>query len=435
MYNTVGRLGHGGFGVVELIEYPDGTQCAKKTFHPMDSNLDQDLLDNVKKRFKREVGIQSQIVHPNIMPILEADIESDPPSYIMPLATTSLDKQIKSITDKTEILKILLDILAGLEELHSLDIQHRDLKPQNILLIGDKYVISDFGLVSMKDTQISALTQTGMRMGSDFYTAPEIVEELKNASSRSDIYSFGCILHDFFGTKNRVPCHVIYDTGGIAGDIIEICTRQDPNSRFQNVKDLREVLVESLSNIDSNATISRESIDYRSYLKNEDVYDDNTLTGLFNYLERSNDTQDVYYIFNSVTNEIVEKILKNPERAKDFANLYSNWVRKVSHVFSRCDVIAVHLDILYENVSDLGARANILLALLIMGASHNRWYVEQKFISLAQNASNNLCRRFVMEARVIGDDVRYRFNHLEQSIGSHLEDLPETMQQYFSGDA
>lgn len=432
MYTTIKCIGHGGFGVVYLIQYEDGMEAAKKIFQPMDSNLDQILLENVKKRFIREVKVQSSIKHSNIMPVLRSELLQDPPSYIMPLAQTSLDKERTNICDIPSIMKVLLDILAGLEELHSLDIQHRDLKPQNILLLNDRYVISDFGLVSIKETQISALTQTGMRMGSDFYTAPEIVEELRNASNMSDIFSFGCILHDFFGVKSRIPCQTIYDEKSIVSDIIEICTRQNPQQRFQNIKDLRESLVDSLSLATSISTISHEGIDYRNYLKDQTNYEDSMLIKFFNYLESSKEKNDVNYIYNSISNEIIDKILYLPNRAKNFANLYSIWSRTTLHDFNKCDVIAGHLEKLYISIEDLGVRSNILLALLIMGAGHNRWYVEEKFAKYVQQADFNLCRRFIMEAKVIGDDVKGSFAHLEYSIGPQKGSLPELLQNYFT---
>ena len=432
MYKVIKRLGYGGFGVVDLIEFNDGTQFAKKTFQPMNTNLDNNLLENVKKRFVREIQVQSNINHANIMPVLTSELSLNPPAYIMPLAILSLDKQIGVVRDTQIILKILLDILAGLEELHSLGIQHRDLKPQNILLLNDRYVISDFGLVSMKDTQISVLTQTGMRMGSDFYTAPEIVEELKNASNKSDIFSFGCILHDFFGTKSRIPCQTIYDENCIIDDIIEVCTRQEPLTRFQNVQDLREALVESLSISTTEVNVSRQGMDYKNYLKDNVYYDDSMLLKLFKYLESNEGTTDAYFIFSSINSDVIERILSYPQRAKEFTDLYSAWARQSLHDFNRCDVIAMHLESLHKEVHDLGTQSNILLALLIMGAKHNRWYVEEKFIKLVQLASFNLCRRFIIEANVIGDDVKRQFEHLEYSIGAQRQKLPQQLQQYLN---
>ena len=209
-YIVLEHIGAGGFGNVEKIKFTNGEIAAKKTFHPY-QKLDNNLFDNVKNRFVREVQMLNNIHHANIMPIIGYDINVDPPYYIMPMASSSLSEDLKDLKNSPYILSVLLDILSGLEELHLLGIVHRDLKPQNILKLSDRYVISDFGLISIKDTQISQLTQTGFRMSSDFYTAPEIVCELKNASPASDIFSFGCILHDFFGTTQRIPCQPIYD--------------------------------------------------------------------------------------------------------------------------------------------------------------------------------------------------------------------------------
>lgn len=443
MYQFVTNIGYGGFGVVDLVELPDGTRIARKTFNPQSVNSDPRLLENITKRFIREVKILSDINHINIMPILGHHLDINPPCYFMPYASTSLDKEMSKLKSNfstnfnpSQILQIILDILAGLEEIHSLDIYHRDLKPQNILYLEGRYVISDFGLVSLKDTQVTILTQTGLKMGSDAYTAPEIVSELRNATRMSDIFSFGCILHDFFasaGNENRLPCQPIYDHNSIMGDVIEICTRTDPNRRFKNVKDLRESIVQILSSNLPQLSVSHETLDYKSYLTDMVVYDEDKLRKLVHYLENFGHLSDIQYIYINFTNDIINKITQFPERAIDFANLYSAWARRTAHGFERCDVIAGHLEKLYESIEDLGAKANILLSFLIMGAQHNRWYVEEKFMKHASSMNHRLCRRFIMEARVEGNIMRTSFAHLEYSIGADKTKLPLELQNYLNG--
>lgn len=186
------RIGSGGFGNVDLVVC-NGQRYARKTFsNNQPGDFSQEFVSHITKRFIREAQIQSGIQHRNIMPIVYSELGANPPWYLMPVAESTLYRDM--CFDKTlggGFVIAVMDILSGLEVLHSYGITHRDLKPQNVLRLsiggGESYVISDFGLISVKDTQLSVLTQTGMRMGSDYYTAPEIVAELRNATPVSDI--------------------------------------------------------------------------------------------------------------------------------------------------------------------------------------------------------------------------------------------------------
>jgi serine/threonine protein kinase len=161
----ISHIDSGGFGLVDLVEDSDGKQFARKTFSK-NQPLSDDLLANVLKRFAKEVRVQGSVVHSNIVPIIDSDLNSSPPFYLMPLADSTLSKDVAA--DKTlggSFVSALSDIVAGLEEMHSMQIFHRDLKPQNVLRFtrdsGDEkqqyYALSDFGLISIKESQISAL--------------------------------------------------------------------------------------------------------------------------------------------------------------------------------------------------------------------------------------------------------------------------------------
>ena len=243
---TIKRIGQGGFGNVDHVVLDDGTECARKEFS-QNQHLSPQLLQNVMKRFAKEVKVQSAIEHPNIVPVLQSNLKTTPHSYLMPLADGSLDDDLSN--DRTlggTFVSALSNIVAGLEELHSMEIFHRDLKPQNVLRFtrDEKpvYAISDFGLISTKESNLSKLTKSGMGKGSDFYTAPEIASDLRKASSQSDVYSLGCILHDMVGKEDRVPFREIKESGEY-GPVLSGCTKDDPNKRFASARAVLDAIL------------------------------------------------------------------------------------------------------------------------------------------------------------------------------------------------
>lgn len=75
------NLGGGGFGVVDLVQDEQGNTFARKSFS-VSQPLPPQMVENVKKRFAREAKTQSGINHPNIVPVLYADMDADPPFYL-----------------------------------------------------------------------------------------------------------------------------------------------------------------------------------------------------------------------------------------------------------------------------------------------------------------------------------------------------------------
>ena len=95
----------------------------------------------------REVRVQSQFRHPNIMPIIEFDLDVSPPWFTMPLADQSYQQKIEADHGQSDMdVSAWQDILGAVEELHRLGYVHRDLKPANILLVNHEWVLADFGL-------------------------------------------------------------------------------------------------------------------------------------------------------------------------------------------------------------------------------------------------------------------------------------------------
>ena len=178
-------LGHGGCAKVTRGTHRDtGTVAAvKQAFdHPQ-----------MLARLQREIEVQSQIEHPNVMPVIEYNTKYL--WYSMPLASTDLAglRQRHGVTPD-DLVRIVDDVWNGLEAAHRLGHVHRDITPRNILLVDDHWVISDFGLVTKGDRDsLLTLTRTGAAIGTAGFVAPEVVHDPRSASPASDAYSLGIV--------------------------------------------------------------------------------------------------------------------------------------------------------------------------------------------------------------------------------------------------
>lgn len=104
---------------------------------------------------------------------------------------------------------------------------------------------------------------------------------------------------------------------------------------------------------------------------------------------------------------------------------------KSSFDFSFCDVLASRVDQFWA-VNDPEVKSNVLLSLLIMGTSHNRWYVEEKFVNRVRTCDDFTARRFVLESAVHKLHVIQAMNHLPRSINFSRAYLPAIIQQGFT---
>lgn len=432
---TIEQLGIGGFGIVELVEDDDGNRYARKTFSE-NQPLTPEIRVNVIKRFKKEARIQRSVSHQNIVPVVDDNLDADPPYYLMPVAESILDKDIA--TDRTlggNFIGAISDIVAALEELHSVQIYHRDLKPQNVLRFTDPsdgepvtyYAVSDFGLISLNESQLSALTTTGMAKGSDHYTAPEITKDLRRASPQSDIYSLGCIIHDMVGTTDRIPCGEIKENSPYGGILLG-CTRTDPARRFRTVRTVLDALV-SVGSVDVE-TESRQAADYISELDSDNSISGDTWAALADFIDSQASRQDRHAICINLSGQrITELCDANLACANQIGTVYADWVFDTGFNFDHCDSIANRLEIFIEHCN-FETKVDSFVAMLEMGTDHNRWYVERKFMRLCgSDMDDALARRLAIEFRVRDNWVCSAVDRLERSISVDRSQLhPELVQ-------
>ena len=413
-------IGRGGFGDVELVEDATGNQFARKTF-ARNQPLGEALLENVLKRFAKEARIQGGISHPNIVPVLRSELGINPPFYVMPVANSSLaDDLEKDRTLGGHFAAAIGDIVSGLEELHSMQIYHRDLKPENVLNFSKTdpgksyYAISDFGLISLRESSLSGLTKTGMRKGSDYYTAPEIAKDMKQASVQSDIYSLGCILHEMVGTEDRVPCGEIREPGDFSAILLG-CTRRDPAQRFKSVRAVLDAILSV--EFSPEAPTSQESIDFIGVLESSNPPAPGFWERLADFLEHTATSIDLAAICGKLTSDRISTLcVTAPGAGNRIGVAFAHWVGGSSFNFEYCDALANRLEEFY-NQTNYETKSECLMAMLAMGTSHNRWFVERKFAYLCGvSMDDNLAKRLAVQFRIAEADVCHQMDHMEGSI-------------------
>lgn len=158
-----------------------------------------DLADDEKfvRRFQREALSASSLTHPNIVEVY--DVGEDNGQYYIVMEYVE-GHQLKNLIKKrgklttSEAIDIMLQITDGMSVAHDSYIIHRDIKPQNIMILENGLVkIMDFGIaMAMNSTQ---LTQTNSVMGSVHYLPPEQANG-KGSTLQSDIYSMGIVMYE-----------------------------------------------------------------------------------------------------------------------------------------------------------------------------------------------------------------------------------------------
>ena len=163
-----------------------------------------DLANDEKfvRRFQREALSASSLSHPNIVEVY--DVGEDNGEYYIVMEFIE-GKHLKSLIKKrgklpvSEAVDIVMQIADGLSVAHDSYIIHRDIKPQNIMILENGVAkITDFGIaMAMNSTQ---LTQTNSVMGSVHYLPPEQASG-KGSTLQSDIYSMGILLYELLTGK------------------------------------------------------------------------------------------------------------------------------------------------------------------------------------------------------------------------------------------
>lgn len=196
--------------------------------------------------YSRESGALLKLDHPNIVRILDGgSIEDGRRFLVLEWLDSSLSDRIPFEGWDTFFEKVAGPVLEALVHAYSRNIIHRDLKPGNILFDADGLVrVADFGISKLLSFVSPGLTLQQFR--SQPYAPPEFSDGL--GETTRDVFGFGALCvaslspNRLHGYEELAQALVNFDAPPEVAGVIERCLAQDPNERYQNIVELRDVL-------------------------------------------------------------------------------------------------------------------------------------------------------------------------------------------------
>jgi serine/threonine-protein kinase len=270
-YRIVEHLGRGGMGIVYKVEHKQiGKLLAMKL-------LTGELGRNpeVVRRFKHEALTASRLSSPNTVQVFDFGVSDGLTYLVMELvAGEDLGRILRSFGPMlwSRLGKVIVQVCSSLAEAHGKGIVHRDMKPENVMLVrardgSDIAKVLDFGLAKLREGEgLSELTSAGAIVGTPYFMSPEQVRG-DPVDARSDIYSLGALMYraltghyPFNGptpmsvfTKHLTelpvpPAERSPDLNIPAGmsRLVMKALLKNPADRFQRVEDLQAAVVEQL---------------------------------------------------------------------------------------------------------------------------------------------------------------------------------------------
>lgn len=228
------KLGKGGMGEVYLARQMSLDRVVALKTLSKELAKKKDFVG----RFNREVKTMARLDHPGIVKVYAVDeykgIHFAAIEYVDGESVQAWLNKLQrfSVGDAVHIAMVSAE---ALKHAHDLNLVHRDVKPDNILLTSRGVVkVADFGLAKLVDEDVS-MTQSGTALGTPLYMAPEQARSAKTVDQRSDIYALGATLY-----------HMLTGVPPLQGDnALELILAKE-SGKYESARKLRPEIPEKL---------------------------------------------------------------------------------------------------------------------------------------------------------------------------------------------
>jgi hypothetical protein len=236
-YEVLRKVGRGGMGTVyEVRGRADGRRYALKACG---------RTGRWARRFAREVRLMARVKHPNVVPVLDFELGSSPPFFVMPLAVGSLADELHGLTGREdEALDVFRQACLGVQAIHHSGIVHRDIKPANILRFRNgRVAVSDLGVAKLENRDTTALTWTRAVVGTLGFLAPEqlLPYGSRRADARTDVYQLGKVLYQLLTGRSPALIEPSAIPTGLT-HLIQRATSVNPDDRYRDIAELLDAL-------------------------------------------------------------------------------------------------------------------------------------------------------------------------------------------------
>ena len=416
-YEILNQVGSGGMGSVYLAKKGENRYALKTCY-----NKDTESI----KRFRREVRLMKSTINQNVIEVLDENLDIDDPYFIMPLCDSSLSDAVDNGLDEDEKFEYVKQFCEGIKALHDSGIIHRDIKPNNALVLRGGIKVSDLGLGKFENRDSTVLTPTVATLGTPLYMSPEVSKDQdgRNADKRSDIYSIGKLLYFVFSDGDDP---FVIDASKVKQDIYSIinkCTKIPPDDRYQDVSEIINAL--NICKITRTVAISLNDIisahNHNPGINNVDFSDK-----VYSYLlTNQGDMGALINDLRILSSDNFKLLLKHKSKeVGDVIHLllaaYHNdrdyWIQ-----FEDVDVLVSRARMLMQTTKVLQEKQDLLDFAIRLSVGYNRWTSMQIVVSMFHDLNEGEIKSIASFIATNKSDI----NTIKESVDNPL---PESVKR------